>query len=743
VRKKKKQSRFPQQKSKAAYKQYHQNVPFREHTFIVSAQDIQLALAAFPTPENARSPFHPTRDVQVIDADSILPATPNPSGADSFIRQLARDIAETIEYVYQDPEDPAPVPRNFQHILSMPPRHRDLWLKAVHEEMNNLMSSCSLAQVNQSDLTNKPLDVMFVFVCKKPDEFGRSRLKCRMVVRGDQQPRSTSARWEAPTIKYTVLKMAAITGVTAGLQVAKSDFPAAFLRSGLGGDAHHDEEIIFIRIKNADGSWTYYRLLKSVYGLRSAPGRWYKTLRTWIEEFGLKASKHDPCCFSNGRPGYSNITICVYVDDCLFIANPDNQRALNSFFQQKIGKITYDIIGKTPTPFLGAMWSIDYNTRTITINQTDYIRSIVKYVEDEAIAKTPLRPAPTPAPANPLSPHDQQTSDLRYLTLVGMLGWVAAVSRPDILFAYKECARHGHANGEIHMGYAVRIVRYLLGSIEESLILRCPKDVKHLVLDGWSDASYAECPWTYRSTSACCITIAGSLIHGRSLTQRNVAQSSCEAEIYAAFETASTLAFLRAILTHIGYSWTSPCNLYVDSKSTQAAVQRLSLKQQTKHFSVKFFRLREYIQDKVIKLVYEPTETLIADMLTKSLPSSKHCPHASRALNGNIFPTAFGGLAFCGGESNRSNRLTSSSTSSSRHSLTSMGQLVVMASALAGLSSELLTPTFGTGSPTFGMGCSTGGNTRNHLSVASHQPFKGHSILFQASSPASWPFANL
>jgi hypothetical protein len=90
----------------------------------------------------------------------------------------------------------------------------------------------------------------------------------------------------------------------------------------------------------------------------------------------------------------------------------------------------------------------------------------------------------------------------------------------------------------------------------------------------------------------------------------------------------------------------------VDSKSTQAAISRLSLKQQTKHYAVKYFRLRQYIQEKVIQLIYEPTDTLVADMLTKSLPSSKHIPHASRALNAKVFPTVFGGLSFCGGESN-------------------------------------------------------------------------------------------
>jgi hypothetical protein len=627
---------------------------FKEHTFYVSASDIQRALAAFPIDYDVRSTFPSPAallsDVQVIDADSIPINAPDPQGADSFIRGLHREVAETDAYIWQDPNDPAPVPKSFKQILNMAPHHRDLWLKAMSEEMHNLTASCSLAEISSSEVQGRALDVLFVFVCKKPDEFGRSRLKCRMVIRGDQQPKNMSAKWDAPTVKYTVLKMAAVTGVSAGLQLAKVDFPAAFLHPDLSGDAHHDEEVIFIRVRNTNGSWTYYKVLKSVYGLRSAPGRWYNTLRLWMEELGLTASDHDPCCFSNGLKGYANITICVYVDDCLFIANKDNQRMLRSFFTSKTGKISYTILDKTPTPFLGAMWSVDYAARKITINQSAYIKAIQSFVEKEGLAPLPLRPARTPAPVTPLSPQDDRSSDPRYLALVGMLGWIAAVSRPDILFAYKECARHGHANGAVHMGYAIRILRYLISTIDQSLTITCPSRIADLKLSGWSDASYAECIWTRRSTSGCVITIGGSLIHGRSLTQRNVAQSSCEAEVYAAFETAATLSFLRAILSHMGYAQASPCDLHVDSKSTQDLVLRLSLKQQTKHFSVKFFRLREYIREKIVRLVYEPTENLVADMLTKSLPSAKHLPHASRALNGSIFPTVFAGLTFCGGE---------------------------------------------------------------------------------------------
>ena len=588
-------------------------------------------LAAFvPKAGSKRLP-----QMEVHDADSLLQGVklPSPEGGQSLLKTLSNDIAQTTGYIYVDRNDPPPVPRNFNHVLSMKDHHRATWLNAIGEEMANLRDSCAFQQVTKAQVNGKALDVRFVFVIKKPDELGRARAKCRMVVRGDQQPLSDSPRWEAPTVRYTVLKMAAMTALTSGNQIGKFDIKAAFLTATMDGDEHHDAEVIYIRVKNTDGTYSYYRLLKSVYGLRSAPGRFYALLRQALVDFGLTPCERDPCTFSNGRRGNANITVCIYVDDGLIFSSESNRERLMQHLKHKFDDVSGNVMDHTPSPFLGAMWSVNYAARTITINQTDYIQSII------AAQPNTLHPAATPAPQQPLRPHDTEESSLDYLVLVGMIGWVAQVSRPDILYAYKECARHAVANGPVHMKYAQRILRYLSATIDASLTLRAPACMSQLRLMGWSDASYAECPWTRRSTTGVCVTLAGSTIHGRSITQNNVAQSSCEAEVYAAFEVAATLVHYRAILAHIGYHSHIPSTIHVDSKSAQDIVKRLSLKKNSKHFDVKFFRLREYINDRAVTLKWEPTSTLVADALTKALPSTAHQRHAPRLLQGRVFST--------------------------------------------------------------------------------------------------------
>jgi hypothetical protein len=133
--------------------------------------------------------------------------------------------------------------------------------------------------------------------------------------------------------------------------------------------------------------------------------------------------------------------------------------------------------------------------------------------------------------------------------------------------------------------------------------------------------------------------MCASTIFGQSVSQRNVAQSNCESELYAAFETATCLFHLRTILTHMGVSSNAPCLLHVDSRSAQDLVKRIAPGRNSKHVDVKFFRLKQYISDGIISLVWEPTATLVADALTKPLPYTKHQLHASRIMTGTVFAT--------------------------------------------------------------------------------------------------------
>ena len=54
---------------------------------------------------------------------------------------------------------------------------------------------------------------------------------------------------------------------------------------------------------------------------------------------------------------------------------------------------------------------------------------------------------------------------------------------------------------------------------------------------------------------------------------------------------------------------------------------------------VRYHKMQEYIAQGHVRLVYEPTSTLISDILTKNLYPTKFKYHSNRLLEGKTLPT--------------------------------------------------------------------------------------------------------
>lgn len=90
------------------------------------------------------------------------------------------------------------------------------------------------------------------------------------------------------------------------------DVKTAFLNGEL-------EEEIYMRqpIGFDDKSGRVCRLKRSLYGLKQASRVWNKKFTDFLQSFGLKISKADPCVFI-GKDGDKNIYLAIYIDDGTF-----------------------------------------------------------------------------------------------------------------------------------------------------------------------------------------------------------------------------------------------------------------------------------------------------------------------------------------------------------------------------------------------------------------------------------------
>ena len=96
-----------------------------------------------------------------------------------------------------------------------------------------------------------------------------------------------------------------------------------------------------------------------------------------------------------------------------------------------------------------------------------------------------------------------------------------------------------------------------------------------------------------------------------------IALSSTEAEYVGMFEASKIILWLRQLLLELGFPPTQPTILYEDNKSAIHISENGNDKGRTKHMDVRYHLIRDLIKTQVINIKYMPTDSMIADILTK------------------------------------------------------------------------------------------------------------------------------
>ena len=104
------------------------------------------------------------------------------------------------------------------------------------------------------------------------------------------------------------------------------------------------------------------------------------------------------------------------------------------------------------------------------------------------------------------------------------------VTRPDLAFAVQQACLYMHDPRQQHSAQLKRILRYVRGTTSHGLLLRASP---RLDITAYSDADWAGCPDTRRSTSGFCVFLGESLVSWSSKQQPTVPRSSAEAEYRA------------------------------------------------------------------------------------------------------------------------------------------------------------------------------------------------------------------
>jgi hypothetical protein len=137
-----------------------------------------------------------------------------------------------------------------------------------------------------------------------------------------------------------------------------------------------------------------------------------------------------------------------------------------------------------------------------------------------------------------------------YRSLTGALQYLT-LTRPDICFAIQQACLFMHSPTDRHLHLVKRILHYIKGTLHHGLHISWPTS-SDLVI--YSDADWAGCPNTRRSTSGYSAYLGGNLISWSSKRQPTISRSSAEAEYHGIANAVAESCWLRQLLTELGHT---------------------------------------------------------------------------------------------------------------------------------------------------------------------------------------------
>ena len=333
---------------------------------------------------------------------------------------------------------------------------------------------------------------------------------------------------------------------------------------------------------------------------------------------GFKQSINDPCIYISTAD--SLLILAVFVDDIILAGNSQQAIAkvkadLGECFQVKdMGELHY---------FLGVSVKQNIDTGKIWIGQPSFAQPVLKKFGLEN-----CKPAATPVATGAKLLKATEDSELfdatLYQSAVGMLLYLSGWTRPDITFAVSNVARFCSKPTKEHWVAVKRILRYLKGTMNHGLLYTKNDESDNKAMIGYSDADWAGDANDRKSTSGYMFMVSGAPVSWKSKKQTCVALSTAEAEYVALSQATQEVTWLRELFKDLHNKQTDPTIIYEDNQAAISIAESPQYHSKTKHIDIKYHYVREKVFDNTIKLIYCPTNNMLADMMTKGLSRDKY-----------------------------------------------------------------------------------------------------------------------
>jgi len=495
----------------------------------------------------------------------------------------------------------SPLPKTFRSALADP--H---WRAAMQAEFDALLANDTWTLVPRPPGVNV-VTGKWVFRQKFLSDGSLDRYKARWVLRGfTQRPGIDYDETFSPVIKPATVRVVLTLALSRSWPIHQLDVKNAFLHGTLTETVYCQQPSGFVDSSHPDH---VCRLNKSLYGLKQAPRAWHNRFASHITSLGFVEAKADTSLFTCSRSA-DTAFLLLYVDDIVLTASSQ------SFLQRIIAALQREFsmtdMGALHH-FLGV--SVDRRGDDLFLSQKQYMLDIL-----DRAGMRDCKPCSTPVDthaklfANGV-PVDDPT---HYRSIAGALQYLT-FTRPDISYAVQQICLFMHDPREPHLVAMKRILRYIQGTLELGFHLHRTSPVDLTV---YSDADWAGCPETRRSTSGYGVFLGDNLVSWSSKRQATVSRSSAEAEYRAVANGVAEACWLRQLLLELHCPLRRATVVYCDNVSAVYLSTNPVQHQRTKHVEIDLHFVRDRVALGEVRVLHVPTTSQYADIFTKGLPTS-------------------------------------------------------------------------------------------------------------------------
>jgi hypothetical protein len=352
--------------------------------------------------------------------------------------------------------------------------------------------------------------------------------------------------------------------------------------------------------------------------LKEASARFHELLKKKLIEAGFVASVNDPSLFVKVMKDGSRQYVVTHVDDLMLIGKREHNQTLKAYLKSCFKKVEVDnkVSG---FDYLGLVGRLSADG-SIGLSQPGYIDKIANEFgftfSDCLGSELPYDSHLFESSTDDNEIYEENSFRSRLMMVAYMVK-----TRPDIKLAIAYLTTRMHCpTFEDHLKL-VKVVRYLIATKDLEMMIWPSNMVLHCSADA-SFGIHAD----RKSHSGMVLTLgAGSSpIHVSSRKQKLVSTSSTEAELIALSEATKEVVWTRNILNDLGFPQILPTTIEQDNTSAITLAENGSkAKGRSRSVDIKFFWVKEKIDQGDVALVHVGTDELVADGLTKPIMGAK------------------------------------------------------------------------------------------------------------------------